>query len=81
MYISGQQLDFETRLHSLPSGMTDLATFKTESSGYWNSVWAGYTWSGGFSPQEKVQLNQEANRWRYLFSGASTGSVPTSNYF
>lgn len=34
MYISGNQYDFEQRLHQLPLSGQDLVWFKTEASGY-----------------------------------------------
>ncbi len=41
MYITGSYNNFENRLHQLPTGISDLNTFKLEGRTYFNSVSTG----------------------------------------
>lgn len=34
MYITGELIDFSSRLHQLPTGMSDLASFSKEGKSY-----------------------------------------------
>ena len=65
MYISGNQSDFQSRLHSLPTGMNDMVQFKTEVSGYWTST----------DLNQQIKWQKEAQMNVFMISGENSQAL------
>ena len=66
MYITGSQLNLESRIHQLPTGMFDLSRFSGESVNY------TYPASGSL----RIKLNREYQHSFLIINGFSiTGNL------
>lgn len=65
MYISGNQYNFEERLHQLPTGIADVNLFWAESS--------GYLYSGNYADKIDKEIGRKfyavTNSGQYLRTG------------
>lgn len=59
MYYTGTKQTFQNRLHSAPTGMTDLFRFKNDGTGF---LFSGY---------QKTQINREFRHTYYELGGRS----------
>ena len=84
MYKTGSIIDFENRLHQLPTGQNDLNSFITEGMSYLNVVYFYQLqkWNNEFAKKSYTLLNNNQYYINPVFAptGSSNGIIGLDGY-